>query len=244
MLLPSHKVYRGLDIITNKVTAEERAQCPHHMMSFVDPLVTSYTVVNFRNKALSLISFHLFARTPPLGTPLNYLVSLAFIKGQRGVCEAQFCSCFVCLPMFPRAGEEREQTPEMIFLGSVMHLAHTLASHTLLQTAAVAQMWREEAITRDGINRSGRRAARLSRAWPGGCGSSENRLGAALQVGRERNTRLEDRSGDQWDTSGGCRAEKSVCGPCRAAKGSKRSARDFAVRRRLSVARSLATLFT
>uniref|UniRef100_A0A8C7TRJ8 tRNA isopentenyltransferase 1 n=1 Tax=Oncorhynchus mykiss TaxID=8022 RepID=A0A8C7TRJ8_ONCMY len=50
-------VYRGLDIITNKVTAEERAQCSHHMISFVDPLVSSYTVVDFRNKALALISF-------------------------------------------------------------------------------------------------------------------------------------------------------------------------------------------
>ncbi|XP_064874128.1 tRNA dimethylallyltransferase [Oncorhynchus nerka] len=51
----SMQVYRGLDIITNKVTAEERAQCSHHMMSFVDPLVSSYTVVDFRNKALALI---------------------------------------------------------------------------------------------------------------------------------------------------------------------------------------------
>ncbi|KAF4073905.1 hypothetical protein AMELA_G00248530 [Ameiurus melas] len=53
----SMQVYKGLDIITNKVTAEEQAQCPHHMISFVDPLVNSYTVVDFRNKALSLISF-------------------------------------------------------------------------------------------------------------------------------------------------------------------------------------------
>lgn len=159
-LLSSLQVYRGLDIITNKVTAAERAQCPHHMMSFVDPLVTSYTVVNFRNKALSLISFHLFAQTPPLGKPLNYLVRLAFIKGQRGVREGQFPSCFVCLLMFPRAGEAREQTLEMIFIESVMHLAHTLGSRTLLQTATVAQMWRGEAITGDGINRSGRRATR------------------------------------------------------------------------------------
>lgn len=50
-------MYQGLDIITNKVTAEERAQCKHHMISFVDPLVSSYTVVDFRNKALALISF-------------------------------------------------------------------------------------------------------------------------------------------------------------------------------------------
>lgn len=53
----SLQVYQGLDIITNKVTSEERAQCRHHMISFVDPLVTGYTVVDFRNKALALISF-------------------------------------------------------------------------------------------------------------------------------------------------------------------------------------------
>lgn len=31
--------------------------CRHHMISFVDPLVTNYTVVDFRNKATALISF-------------------------------------------------------------------------------------------------------------------------------------------------------------------------------------------
>ncbi|MGH0172952.1 UNVERIFIED_CONTAM: hypothetical protein FKN15_064213 [Acipenser sinensis] len=53
----SMQVYKGLDIITNKVTSEEQALCKHHMISFVDPLVTTYTIVDFRNKALSLISF-------------------------------------------------------------------------------------------------------------------------------------------------------------------------------------------
>ncbi|XP_058855694.1 tRNA dimethylallyltransferase-like isoform X4 [Acipenser ruthenus] len=51
----SMQVYKGLDIITNKVTSEEQALCKHHMISFVDPLVTTYTIVDFRNKALSLI---------------------------------------------------------------------------------------------------------------------------------------------------------------------------------------------
>ena len=50
------QVYQGLDIITNKVTTKERAQCTHHMIGFVDPLVSSYTVVDFRNKGLPLIS--------------------------------------------------------------------------------------------------------------------------------------------------------------------------------------------
>ncbi|KAM6899824.1 tRNA dimethylallyltransferase [Xenentodon cancila] len=51
----SIQVYQGLDIVTNKVTAQERAECRHHMIGFVDPLVSSYTVVDFRNKALALI---------------------------------------------------------------------------------------------------------------------------------------------------------------------------------------------
>jgi tRNA A37 N6-isopentenylltransferase MiaA len=50
------QVYEGLDIITNKVSAQEQKMCQHHMISFVDPLVTSYTVVDFRNKATALIS--------------------------------------------------------------------------------------------------------------------------------------------------------------------------------------------
>ncbi|KAH0502081.1 tRNA dimethylallyltransferase, mitochondrial [Microtus ochrogaster] len=49
-------VYEGLDIITNKVSAQEQKMCQHHMISFVDPLVTSYTVVDFRNRATALIS--------------------------------------------------------------------------------------------------------------------------------------------------------------------------------------------
>ncbi|EPY78478.1 tRNA dimethylallyltransferase, mitochondrial isoform 1 [Camelus ferus] len=52
----SMQVYEGLDIITNKVSAQEQKMCQHHMISFVDPLVTNYTVVDFRNKATALIS--------------------------------------------------------------------------------------------------------------------------------------------------------------------------------------------
>lgn len=188
MLLPPLQVYRGLDIITNKVTDEERAQCPHHMMSFVDPLVTSYTVVDFRDKALSLISFHLFVQTPPFGKPLNNVVWLLLKGRERCVCVSS--SFALVLSVWRRflEKEKREQTQELIFIVCNAPRVHALGSHTLLQTAAVAQMWREQAITRDGINRSGRRASRLSPARPGRCGSSKNRFGAAMQVGRERNS--------------------------------------------------------
>ncbi|XP_019130946.1 tRNA dimethylallyltransferase isoform X2 [Larimichthys crocea] len=71
----SMQVYQGLDIITNKVTAEERAQCRHHMISFVDPLVSSYTVVDFRNKALSLIDdMHNRKKLPVIVGGTNYYI--------------------------------------------------------------------------------------------------------------------------------------------------------------------------
>uniref|UniRef100_UPI00398EF3E4 tRNA dimethylallyltransferase isoform X4 n=1 Tax=Pristiophorus japonicus TaxID=55135 RepID=UPI00398EF3E4 len=53
----SMQVYKGLDIITNKVTPEEERLCTHHMISYLDPLVSS-SVLDFRNKALSVISFY------------------------------------------------------------------------------------------------------------------------------------------------------------------------------------------
>uniref|UniRef100_UPI0037E843A3 tRNA dimethylallyltransferase n=1 Tax=Semicossyphus pulcher TaxID=241346 RepID=UPI0037E843A3 len=71
----SMQVYQGLDIITNKVTAEERAQCRHHMISFVDPLVSSYTVVDFRNKALALIDdMHSTNKLPIIVGGTNYYI--------------------------------------------------------------------------------------------------------------------------------------------------------------------------
>uniref|UniRef100_A0A3Q4I8R9 tRNA isopentenyltransferase 1 n=1 Tax=Neolamprologus brichardi TaxID=32507 RepID=A0A3Q4I8R9_NEOBR len=67
------QVYQGLDIVTNKVTAEERNQCTHHMIGFVDPLVSTYTVVDFRNKAVALISF-LENKLPIIVGGTNYYI--------------------------------------------------------------------------------------------------------------------------------------------------------------------------
>ncbi|XP_054911869.1 tRNA dimethylallyltransferase isoform X2 [Poeciliopsis prolifica] len=71
----SMQVYKGLDIITNKVTAEERAQCTHHMLDFVDPLVRTYTVVDFRNKALELVGdMHSRNKLPIVVGGTNYYI--------------------------------------------------------------------------------------------------------------------------------------------------------------------------
>ncbi|XP_014248302.1 tRNA dimethylallyltransferase [Cimex lectularius] len=50
----SMQVYKGLDIITNKVTREERQMAPHHLIDFLSP-VEKYKVVDFRDKALPII---------------------------------------------------------------------------------------------------------------------------------------------------------------------------------------------
>ncbi|XP_028400981.1 tRNA dimethylallyltransferase-like [Dendronephthya gigantea] len=51
----SMQVYKGLDIITNKVTAEERATIPHHLLDFVDAK-DKFSVVEFKTIALNVIS--------------------------------------------------------------------------------------------------------------------------------------------------------------------------------------------
>ena len=50
------QMYKGLDIVTNKVTPEERNLVKHHLLDFVDPL-SKLNVVDFRN----LVSWHNFS---------------------------------------------------------------------------------------------------------------------------------------------------------------------------------------
>merc|ERR1719483_698528 len=47
-------MYKGLDIVTNKVTMDEQRMVRHHMINILDPLSTN-TVVDFRNKALPVM---------------------------------------------------------------------------------------------------------------------------------------------------------------------------------------------
>ncbi|KAA1114446.1 hypothetical protein PGT21_009061 [Puccinia graminis f. sp. tritici] len=46
----SMQVYKGLDILTNKITSNETNGIPHHLMSFLD-LDQDYTVERFRDDA-------------------------------------------------------------------------------------------------------------------------------------------------------------------------------------------------
>ncbi|XP_017753986.1 PREDICTED: tRNA dimethylallyltransferase, mitochondrial-like [Eufriesea mexicana] len=59
-------VYKGLDIITAKVTPEERKMAPHHMLDIVDPVNPKFTVVQFRNMATPIIDDLLARKMVPI----------------------------------------------------------------------------------------------------------------------------------------------------------------------------------
>ena len=50
------QLYKGLDIVTNKVTAAERLQVKHYLLDFLSPN-QHCTVVDFRDRALPIVSF-------------------------------------------------------------------------------------------------------------------------------------------------------------------------------------------
>ena len=50
------QMYKGLDIVTNKVTSDEQKLVKHHMIDFLDPLLKS-SVVDFRNQVLILLLY-------------------------------------------------------------------------------------------------------------------------------------------------------------------------------------------
>ncbi|XP_070620961.1 tRNA dimethylallyltransferase isoform X2 [Erythrolamprus reginae] len=87
----SMQIYQGLDIITNKVSAQEQNLCRHHMIGFVDPLVTNYTVLDFQKKATAIIDEILASQKVPIvvGGTNYYVESLLWkvlfdTKGEAG----------------------------------------------------------------------------------------------------------------------------------------------------------------
>lgn len=94
----SMQLYKGLDIITNKVTPEEQSEAVHHFISCTDPL-SRYTVVDFRNRAVPLIEDLLSQNKLPIivGGTNYYIESLLWevlikpedLKGDKLLYEAE-----------------------------------------------------------------------------------------------------------------------------------------------------------
>ncbi|EYC25870.1 hypothetical protein Y032_0011g1435 [Ancylostoma ceylanicum] len=51
----SMQIYEGLDIATNKITAEEAEGIPHHLMSFVDAATARFNIHQFRQQGLKVV---------------------------------------------------------------------------------------------------------------------------------------------------------------------------------------------
>ncbi|KAK3089521.1 hypothetical protein FSP39_004248 [Pinctada imbricata] len=91
----SMQIYKGLDIVTNKVTREELQQCPHHMIDYVSPLQEKHTIVEFRDKAVPIINNLLQRKILPIivgGTNYyieallyNFLLSQNDVKKARNI---------------------------------------------------------------------------------------------------------------------------------------------------------------
>ncbi|KAJ3415948.1 hypothetical protein HDV05_003789 [Chytridiales sp. JEL 0842] len=70
----SMQVYKGLDIITNKVTPEEKAMADHHLMDFVDPM-HEYSVSQFEKDAIAKIAeIHSRGKVPILVGGTHYYI--------------------------------------------------------------------------------------------------------------------------------------------------------------------------
>ncbi|KAJ3237532.1 hypothetical protein HDU81_009346 [Chytriomyces hyalinus] len=70
----SMQVYKGMDVITNKVTPEERSRVPHHLLDFVDPM-SEYSVLQFERDALAVIDeIHSRGKVPILVGGTHYYI--------------------------------------------------------------------------------------------------------------------------------------------------------------------------
>ena len=70
----SMQVYRGLDIITNKATKEERNEVPHHLMDILDP-GEEYRVDRFREDAMRAVSEDIYQSTYAYAEAENKCIS-------------------------------------------------------------------------------------------------------------------------------------------------------------------------
>ncbi|KAF9158908.1 hypothetical protein DFQ26_007106, partial [Actinomortierella ambigua] len=68
------QVYKGLDIITNKMPMDEREGVEHHLMDFL-PLDSEYSVIEFKDDALKLIKeIHERERMPVVVGGTHYYI--------------------------------------------------------------------------------------------------------------------------------------------------------------------------
>ncbi|CAN1252400.1 Adenylate isopentenyltransferase 5, chloroplastic [Linum perenne] len=97
----SMQVYRGLDVLTNKVPVDEQKGVPHHLLGTVNPNV-EFTAKEFRDSALHIINDIRSRNCVPVvvgGTNYYIQVGVFDLAGQNWgrVDTYRFDCCFICV---------------------------------------------------------------------------------------------------------------------------------------------------
>jgi len=78
----SMQIYKGLDIVTNKVTEEEMDGVKHHLMSFYDPTMAEYNVHEFKSSVLKIVEdLWRKGKLPVIAGGTQYYVEGVIYKG-------------------------------------------------------------------------------------------------------------------------------------------------------------------
>ncbi|KAE9552621.1 hypothetical protein FO519_004169 [Halicephalobus sp. NKZ332] len=78
----SMQIYKGLDIVTNKVTEEEMDGVKHHLMSFYDPTMAEYNVHEFKSSVLEIVEdLWKEGKLPVIAGGTQYYVEGVIYKG-------------------------------------------------------------------------------------------------------------------------------------------------------------------
>ena len=55
--LKKKKLYKSLDIATNKATVDEMKNIPHHLIGYLDSTYIKSNVIDYRNNAVQLVIY-------------------------------------------------------------------------------------------------------------------------------------------------------------------------------------------
>lgn len=114
------QIYDGLHVITNKVTPDECAGVPHHLLGIVHPN-DDFTADNFRVEAMKAVDDILGRGRWPIiaGGSNTYIKEL--VDGNGGEFSARYDSCFIWLDVEPEVLDEfvSERVDKMVEKGLV-----------------------------------------------------------------------------------------------------------------------------
>ncbi|KAL5196999.1 hypothetical protein ABZP36_000511 [Zizania latifolia] len=91
------EVYKGVDVATNKVTAEECAGVPHHLLGVAHPADAEFTAVDFRreeSRAAGAVTAR--GRRPIIAGGSNSYIDEVIDGDRRALCERYDCF-FLCV---------------------------------------------------------------------------------------------------------------------------------------------------